>query len=351
MNILVTGGTGFIGSHVSLLLIEQGHNVFILDSLINSNEIVFSRIKKLAGIKCQENILFFKGDLRKIEDIHNIFNCAKERGKPIETVLHFAGLKSASESSFRPMAYWENNVIASLNLIKVMEQNNCKKIVFSSSAIVYGDKYQSPISESNYPDPKNPYGHTKLSIENFLSNMFSDPDSDWKIAILRYFNPAGNHKSGIIGEDPKGLPTNLFPLICKVAVGNIRRIKVFGDDWETLDGSGVRDYIHVMDLAEGHIRALDFIINKRKKVFLVLNLGTGFGTSVFEMIDTFERVNDLKIDYEVVNRRICDSAQIFADCKKAKEILGWTPKRSLEDICRDGWKWQKDNPNGYNFLD
>ena len=185
MNILVTGGTGFIGSHVSLLLIEQGHNVFILDSLINSNEIVFSRIKKLAGIKCQENILFFKGDLRKIEDIYNIFNCAKERGKPIETVLHFAGLKSASESSFRPMAYWENNVIASLNLIKVMEQNNCKKIVFSSSAIVYGDKYQSPISESNYPDPKNPYGRTKLSIENFLSNMFSDPDSDWKIAILR----------------------------------------------------------------------------------------------------------------------------------------------------------------------
>ena len=180
--------------------------------------------------------------------------------------------------------------------------------------------------------------------------MFSNPNSDWKIAILRYFNPAGNHNSGIIGEDPKGLHTNLFPLICKVAVGSLCKIKVYGDNWETYDGSGVRDYIHVMDLAEGHIKALDFI-NKKEKVFLVLNLGTGVGTSVFEMIETFEKVNDLKIEFEVVDRRICDSPQIFADCTKAKEILDWSPKRSLEDICRDGWKWKKENPDGYNLVD
>ena len=265
--------------------------------------------------------------------------------------MHFAGLKAVGESVLKPLVYYENNVQGTLTLCKVMKDFNVKKIIFSSSATVYGNPKDLPVSETAPTQSlENPYGRSKFMIENILTDLATS-DKDWEVMLLRYFNPAGNHYSGIIGEDPRGLPTNLFPLICKVAVGTMEKIKIYGDDWETVDGSGVRDYIHVMDLAEGHIKALDFILDERKKVFLVLNLGTGFGTSVFEMIDTFERVNDLKIDYEVVNRRICDSAQIFADCKKAKEILGWTPKRSLEDICRDGWKWQKDNPNGYNLMD
>ena len=336
MNILVTGGTGFIGSHVTLMLLNLGHRVFIIDSLINSNIEVIDRLNKLS----KNRPFFFKGDLRNIDDINFLFKKTKSNKESIDAVFHFAGLKSINESVQNPFSYWENNVLATYNLLKIMRENNCKNIIFSSSATIYGDQYKSPISEDNFPNPINPYGFTKLSVENLLLNIFSNKEENWNIAILRYFNPAGNHFSGMIGENPKGLPANLFPMICKVAAGEIDKLTIHGNDWTTIDGSGVRDYIHVMDLADGHIAALNKIV-KNDKSYLILNLGTGKGTSVFEMINVFEKVNNVKINFEIGERRICDTAEVYADCSKAREIINWSTSRSLEDICRDGWKWYK----------
>ncbi len=336
MNLLVTGGTGFIGSHVSLLLLEQGHNVFIIDSLVNSSENVVNIINELSDKKAH----FFKGDLKNKKDINLVFDFAKSEKMPIEAVFHFAGLKSVSNSMIHPFSYWENNVFGTHNLLKMMKKYNCKKIIFSSSATVYGDQYDAPISEEVSPKPINTYGFTKLSVENLLLSIYSNENDDWHITILRYFNPAGNHFSGMIGEDPKGIPTNLFPILCKVAAGKIDKLIVNGNDWNTADGTGVRDYIHVMDIAEGHIKALDHS-NKKKKSFLVLNLGTGKGTSVLEFVKTFERVNQIKLPYEIGIKRIGDSAEVYADCDKAKRIIGWKAKRSIDDICKDGWNWQQ----------
>ena len=340
MNILVTGGLGFIGSHVSLLLLEQGHNVFVIDSLINSSKNVVNIINKLSKRK----VNFYKGDIKNSEDIESIFNIAESENKSIEAVFHFAGLKSVKESAINPLAYWENNVLATHTLLKIMKKFNCKRIVFSSSATVYGENYNSPISEDVIPNPINVYGLTKLSVENLLFSIYSNIEENWHVTILRYFNPAGNHFSGKIGENPRSLPTNLFPLICRVASGNISKLVIYGDNWNTIDGSGVRDYIHAMDLAEGHVKALDYS-NKKEKSFLVLNLGTGKGTSVFELINTFERVNGLTLNYEIGNKRIGDIAEYYADCTKAKETIGWSAKRSLDDICKDGWKWQHEYRN------
>ena len=336
MNVLVTGGTGFIGSHVSLLLLEQGHNVFIIDSLINSSEDVVNIINELSNKKAY----FFKGDIKNKKDINFIFDFAKSKKMSIEAVFHFAGLKSVVESLLKPLSYWENNVLATHNLLKIMKKYNCKKMIFSSSATLYGDQYDSPISEEVIPKPINTYGFTKLAVENLLLSIYSNSKDEWHITILRYFNPAGNHFSGRMGEDPKGIPTNLFPILCKVAAGKINKLIIHGNDWGTSDGSGVRDYIHVMDLAEGHIKALDYS-NKKRKSFLVLNLGTGKGTSVFQLINIFENVNKLKLPYKIGNKRIGDSAEVYADCDKAKRVIGWTAKRSIEDICKDGWNWQK----------
>ena len=346
MNILVTGGAGFIGSHVTLCLLNAGHNVFIIDSLINSCEKVVYRINNLTKKKNKTIAFFQKGDLKKIEDIEYIFNLAKKQNAPIEAVIHLAGLKSVNESTLEPIKYWDNNVIASHNLLKIMNKYNCKKIVFSSSATIYGDKYSSPIREDHDPFPINPYGFTKLAIENLLFNIYSNPKDKWQIGVLRYFNPVGNHFSGEIGEDPKSTPTNLFPILCQAASKRVRKLIVHGDNWNTIDGTGVRDYIHVMDLAEGHLKTLEYIIQK-DKTYITLNFGTGKGTSVLEFIKVFERVNNIKVEYEIGEKRNCDSAEVFADCSKVKTILGWKAKRSLEDICKDGWLWCTKNPLGY----
>ena len=291
--IVVTGGTGFIGSHICVKLIEKGYSVLILDSFINSSPKIVDKIKEINSLSNKSSnpyIKVIKCDLRDYELLKNIFIKYSKNNHKIEAVIHLAGLKAVNESIMEPIKYWEHNVKSSINLIKIMDRFGCRNIVFSSSATIYGyQKNKSLINENSSIMPLNTYGKTKYIIEMILNSLINSKKKDWRVAILRYFNPAGNHNSGIIGEDPKGLNTNLFPLICKVAVGSLCKIKVYGDNWETYDGSGVRDYIHVMDLAEGHIKALDFI-NKREKVFIVLNLGTGVGTSVFEMIKTFEKV-------------------------------------------------------------
>ena len=278
--------------------------------------------------------------------MQSIFDKSTENGDPIDSVIHFAGLKSVAQSVLDPISYWDANLVGTISLINIMNQNNCHEIVFSSSASIYGSTDKEKISEDALIKPVNPYGITKMSIEKFLRNVYDSCQEKWKIANLRYFNPIGAHSSGLIGEYPKGEPNNIFPYINNVASGDLPSLSVFGNDWPTLDGTGVRDYIHVMDLAEGHIRSLEFLKNNKPQ-FLNLNLGTGKGTSVLELIKTFERVNKVKIPFTFDERRSGDVAKLIADNSFLKLTLKWFPKRTLEEMCKDGWRWKSDNPLGY----
>ena len=346
--ILVTGGSGYIGSHTCLALLSVGYEVIVLDSLINSNELSLIKVKKIFQemySHLKNDLHFYEGDLNDFNFINNIFLGEIKKGFPITGVIHFAGLKAVNESIRYPLKYWENNISTTINLIKCMDKNNCRTIVFSSSATIYESCDSKIIDERMNINPINPYGNTKATIENFLNDIYKS-NSEWKISILRYFNPIGAHQSGLIGENPIGIPNNIFPLILHVATGKKESLKIYGNNWPTVDGTGVRDYIHVMDLAEGHLAALDYLFSKKTKI-ISLNLGTGKGTSVLELIKMFEQINRVKIPFEFVGKRDGDLSKVVADNSLARKTLNWRPKRSLEDMCRDGWKWQNLNPDGY----
>jgi len=328
MNVLLTGGLGFIGSHTVIELVKKGYDIVIVDNLSNSDVSVLDKLNSLL----QKSIKFYKKDLRNQEEIREIF-----LENNFHAVIHFAGLKAVGESVLNPCMYYENNVIGSINLIKVMNEFNCKNIIFSSSATVYGDPVKLPISEDAKLSTTNPYGENKLIIENFIESVYKS-DKEWNYVILRYFNPVGGHDSYQFGERPSGIPNNLMPYICQVGAKKLEFLKVFGNDYNTPDGTGVRDYIHVVDLALGHVSALEFF--NRKTSPICVNLGTGRGYSVLEMIKTFETTNKIDIPYRMTDRRKGDIASCFASVELAKELLGWEAKYNLEDMCRDSWKSQ-----------
>jgi len=335
MNILVTGGAGYIGSHTCLELLNAGYDVAVIDNLSNSREESMIRVQELAG----RNIVFHKVDLLDKIGLDKVFGSSQ-----IDAVIHFAGLKAVSESVEFPLLYYQNNVSGTLNLCEAMKKYNVKNIVFSSSATVYGDPHAVPVTEEFPLNPTNPYGRTKLMIENILRDIYN-ADNEWNISLLRYFNPAGAHQSGRIGEDPNGVPNNLFPYIARVAVGKLNVLSVFGNDYHTADGTGVRDYIHVVDVALGHVKALEKL--ERASGVIVLNLGTGRGYSVLEIISGFEKASGRKIPYKIVGRRSGDVASSYADPSKAERELGWSASRGLDEMCEDVWRWQSANPNGY----
>ena len=345
--IFLTGGTGLIGSHTCVLLLEKGYEIIIIDSLVNSSKATIDRIKKIIDLKfpsMARNLNFFEGDLRNEKFIRDVFENQKIIGKPITSVIHFAGLKSINESLKDPLNYWDFNLISTINLLKTMKLYDCKTIVFSSSASVYGTSQQNLISESESLNPTNPYGLTKLTIEQILTNLYESDPNEWRIINLRYFNPIGAHNSGLLGEDPLGIPNNIFPFILKVAQGKIASLEIFGNDWPTSDGTCVRDYIHVMDLAYGHILALEYLTSNSCQI-LNLNLGTGIGSSVLDLVKTFEKVNEIEVACFFGDRRKGDVACLVAENSFAKKILNWKPEKTLADMCKDGWIWQKQNFN------
>ena len=348
-SVLITGGAGFIGSHTCLLLLENGFVVFILDSFLTSSEKSIERVSKILdnkGINTKGKIYLVNGDIKNICDIERVFQLSRKLKKEIKSVIHFAGLKSVSESVINPLIYWENNVIGTINLLKVMINHNCNNIVFSSSATVYKANSNKLLVENDTCEPLNPYGNTKFTIENILKDLYNSQPLQWRIVLLRYFNPVGAHESAQIGEDPLGRPNNIFPRITQVGIGKLKEIKIYGSDWPTSDGTGVRDYIHVVDLAEGHLSALRYLLREKPQL-LTLNLGTGKGTSVLEFIRIFEKVNNVEIPYSFDERRLGDNAFVVADNSLAMSMLNWVPKRTLDDICRDGWRWQLKNPSGF----
>ncbi len=349
LNILVTGGCGFIGSHTVFALLKKGYRVFIFDSHFNSSILVYERLRNMIR-KVDKSLVFnleyLKGDLRIYEDVERLFKKAKKEGKDIHAVIHFAGLKAVNESIKKPLLYWDSNVLGSINLLKVMQNYSCKNLIFSSSATIYANPEKQKINESFSIKPINPYGNTKATIENFLKDIYQSELGEWRIINLRYFNPIGAHSSGMIGEDPKGKPNNIFPLILKVASKRIKELKIFGKDWNTYDGTCIRDYIHVMDLADGHIAACEYLSSNKSQISS-FNIGTGKGYSVLELIETFQSVNNIKVPYSFAGRRKGDQEYVVADNNKIVSTLNWSPKRNIKDMCRDGWKWQKSNPNGY----
>ena len=330
MKILVTGGLGFIGSHTCVELASQNHEVIIVDNLYNSKEEVIEKLEQITGTRFK----LYKYDLMDKEKVEEIF-----KENQIDAVIHFAGYKAVGESVKKPLMYYSNNLGSTINLLEVMQKYNVKKLVFSSSATVYGDpgnpKY---VEEMGRGETTNPYGTTKAMIEKILEDLYAS-DNSWDISILRYFNPVGAHESGLIGEEPNGIPNNLMPYVMKVASGKLEILSIFGNDYPTVDGTGVRDYIHVVDLAKGHCAALD----KMKKGLNIYNLGSGKGVSVLELVTTFEKVNDLKVNYKIVERRAGDLAEYYADPTKALNELEWKTEKTLEDICRDSWKYEKNN--------
>ena len=336
MRILVTGGAGYIGSHTCLELLNQGHEVVVFDNLSNSSEESLRRVKKLTG----KDIVFYKADMLDRDALEAIFE--KEK---IDAVIHFAGLKAVGESVAKPLEYYYNNITGTLVLCDVMRKHGVKKIIFSSSATVYGDPAFVPITEDC---PKgqctNPYGQTKSMLEQILTDI-QKADPEWTVILLRYFNPVGAHESGMIGEDPAGIPNNLTPYITQVAVGKLKEVGVFGDDYDTPDGTGVRDYIHVMDLADGHVKALKKF--EDTPAVYIYNLGTGHGYSVLDMIHAFSRAVGKEIPYVIKPRRAGDIATCYADAAKAKEELGWEAKLGIDDMCAYGCRWPSMNPNGY----
>ena len=349
-SILITGGCGYIGSHTSLTFLQNNYKIIILDSNINSSSFVIDQLKKL-GIKenfdFEEKITFYKGDIRDKSLVRKIFADANNNNEVIRSVIHFAGLKSVAESVINPILYWDNNFIGALNLFSVMEEYKCRSIVFSSSATIYGKNNGELLNENYFLLPSNPYGETKLSIEKLLSNLFVSSKKEWRIANLRYFNPIGAHPSGMIGENPIQIPNNLFPYICKVAAGKLNKLNIFGSDWPTRDGTCIRDYIHVMDLAEAHYSAFNFLNNKDPQI-INLNIGTGLGTSVLELVNIFMKINNCDVPYVFEKRRHGDVPFLIANNKLAISKLNWTPKKSLSEMCKDGWEWQKRNPYGYS---
>jgi UDP-glucose 4-epimerase len=333
--ILVTGGAGYIGSHTCVELLNAGYDLVVVDNFSNSKPESLRRIQEITG----KNLKFYELNLLNEGELEKVF--AENR---IDAVIHFAGLKAVGESVSFPLWYYHNNVSGTLVLCEVMKRYEVKKIVFSSSATVYGNPKRVPISEDFQLGATNPYGHSKLMIEEILRNLCVS-DNQWGIAILRYFNPIGAHPSGRIGEDPNGIPNNLLPFITQVAAGKLMELKVFGQDYPTADGTGVRDYIHVVDLAKGHLKALDKIMSTNG--LNAYNLGTGRGYSVLEMVAAFEKVSGRKIPYQIAERRPGDVAVCFADPSKAKHELGWVAEKGMEEMCEDSWRWQFDNPNGY----
>ena len=337
MSILVTGGVGFIGSHTVVELQNAGYDVVVLDNLCNANPKVLDRIEAITGKK----VPFYQADIRDREALNEIFD--KES---IDSVIHFAGLKAVGESVQKPLEYYDNNISGTLVLVDVMRQHGCKNIIFSSSATVYGDPAFVPITEEC---PKgvctNPYGWPKSMLEQILSDI-QKADNEWNVVLLRYFNPIGAHKSGTIGENPNGIPNNLMPYITQVAVGKREELGVFGDDYDTPDGTGVRDDIHVVDLALGHVKALKKI--EEKAGLKIYNLGTGCGYSVLDVVHNFEKASKVKIPYSIKPRRAGDIATCYADASKAKEELGWEAQYGILEMCEDSWRWQKNNPNGYD---
>lgn len=339
MVVLVTGGAGYIGSHTVVLLLEAGYQAVVFDNLCNSHPEVFNRIEKITG----KRPVFVKGDIRTKSELRQVF-----AEYDIDCVIHFAGLKAVGESVSKPLLYYQNNVEGSLNLFEVMTENNCKRIVFSSSATVYGDPASVPIRE-NFPlSATNPYGQSKLMIENILRDL-AVADSDWQISLLRYFNPVGAHPSGRLGEDPNGIPNNLMPYVAQVAIGRLEKLHIFGSDYPTPDGTGVRDYIHVMDLAAGHLKAMAQLDSKHG--CQAYNLGTGNGYSVLEVVQTFSKVTGREIRYDIVSRRQGDVAECFADPTFSAERLNWKAENGLMEMVRDHWHWQVQNPDGYSCAD
>lgn len=340
MSILVTGGTGYIGSHTVIELLNKGENVIIVDNLSNSSEIVLERIAELVEGDLEEGRLdFYEIDLRDEAAMRTIFE-----DNQIDSVIHFAGLKAVGESVSMPIEYYDNNLTGTLVLLKLMKAFNVTKMVFSSSATVYGLNNISPLTEDLPLSTTNPYGTTKLMIEQILTDL-AKSEKNWSIVLLRYFNPIGAHSSGRIGENPKGIPNNIMPYITQVAVGKLDSLSIYGDDYETVDGTGVRDYIHVVDLALGHIQALKYL--EEHTGVEAINLGTGKGVSVIELIRAFEDASGIKIPYKIVGRRPGDIGTCFSDSGKAYEKLGWKTQFTLEDMCRDSWRWQSNNPTGY----
>lgn len=338
MAILVTGGAGFIGSHTAVELLNAGYEIVVVDNFYNSSPKSIDRIKELTG----KDFKTYESDIRDSEGMDKIFKENK-----IEAVIHFAGLKAVGESCRKPIEYYDNNIGGTLKLCDVMRNNGCKNIVFSSSATVYGMNNVSPLKETmKTGGTTNPYGTTKYMIEIILEDICK-ADSEWNVTLLRYFNPIGAHKSGRIGENPNGIPNNLMPYITQVAVGKLECLSVYGNDYDTPDGTGVRDYIHVVDLAEGHVKAVQNILEGNKGV-QVFNLGTGKGYSVLDIVHAFEKATGVKLNYKIAERRPGDIATCYSDPTKAKEVLGWSAKRDIEEMCEDSWRWQSNNPNGFD---
>ncbi len=335
MNILVTGGAGYIGSHACVELLTAGHDLVVVDNLVNSREESLRRVQAITG----RSLIFHRIDLLDPAAIAGVFAAHR-----IDAVMHFAGLKSVGESVAQPGTYYRNNVCGTLNLCETMAQAGVRTLVFSSSATVYGVPAQMPVTEDFPIGPTNPYGRTKWMIEEILRDLHAADDS-WRIALLRYFNPVGAHPSGRIGEDPRGIPNNLLPYVAQVAIGRRPELPVFGNDYPTHDGTGVRDFLHVVDLAQGHVKALDYL--DRQGGLLTCNLGTGRGYSVLDVIAAFERASGKKVPYRVTGRRPGDVAQCYADPSKAARSLGWVATRSLDAMCEDAWRWQSMNPEGY----
>lgn len=336
MHVLVTGGAGYIGSHTCLELLDAGYTVSVADNLCNSSRIALTRVEELCGKK----INFIELDLLDMQGLSQVFS----RHPDIGAVIHFAGLKAVGESVEQPLRYYQNNLIGTLNLCEAMAKHGVKHIVFSSSATVYGTPARLPIQEDFPTSATNPYGRSKLMIEEMLADLHIS-DQTWQVVLLRYFNPVGAHPSGRIGEDPKGIPNNLMPYITQVAAGRLKELNVFGNDYPTIDGTGVRDYLHVVDLAKGHVKALEYT-QKRSGVF-IYNLGTGQGSSVLEMVRAFMEANKIDIAYRISPRRPGDIAECYADASLALRELGWQTEYGLTDMCRHAWNWQKNNPEGY----
>ncbi len=348
-NILVTGGAGYIGSHTCLSLLEKNYNVFVVDSFINSSPKSLQMVLEIHKSNNQNynnQLKVFKGDITDIKVLENYFLELLKNNITIDGVIHFAGLKAVSESVSNPLIYWNINLTTTFNLLYIIKKFGCNNLVFSSSATIYASNQNDLLTEDSEIRPANPYGNTKATIEKILADVFKSSTKELKFASLRYFNPIGAHSSGLIGEDPKGTPNNLFPLIINTAYGSQKELKIYGSNYPTHDGTPIRDYIHVMDLADAHIKVLEYMMISRG-MNINLNIGTGIGTSVLDLVKTFERVNNIKVPYVFADRRIGDSCYVVANNSLSINKLDITTPRDIEDMCLDGWRWKKLNPDGY----